>query len=62
MDTALLKIKPDLLDAVDRKEEIGLVFHDLSAMFNTICHRLLQNKLHYHYGIEEVTLESIKTI
>ena len=33
METALLKIKTDLLDAIDKKEVIGLVLLDLFTGF-----------------------------
>ena len=59
-ETALLKINTDLLDAIDRKEVTGLLLLDLSAAFDTISQRLLLNRLHYHYGIQDVTLEWIK--
>ena len=59
-EMALLKIKIDLLDAINRKEVIGLVLLDLSATFDMISHRLLLNGLCYCYGIQDVTLEWIK--
>ena len=46
MEMALLKIKTDFLDAIDRKEVIGLVLLDLSAVFDMVSHRLLLNRLH----------------
>ena len=38
---ALLKIKADILDAVDKKEVMCLVMLDLSSAFDTISHELL---------------------
>ena len=59
-ETSLLKIKTDLLDVINRKEVIGLVLLDLSAMFDMISHRLLLNRLCYCNDIQDVTLEWIK--
>ena len=59
-EMAFLKIKTDLLDAIDRKEVIGLVLLDLSAGFDMVGHRLLLNRLHHHYGILDIALEWIK--
>ena len=59
-ETALLKIKTDLLDAIDRKEVIGLVLLDLSSEFDLVSHRLLLNRLHYSYGIQDIALEWIE--
>ena len=36
--TALLKVKSDILNAVDRQEVLFLVMLDLSAAFDTIDH------------------------
>ena len=59
-EMALLKIKTDLLDAIDRKKVLGLVLLGLSAAFDTVNHRHLLNRLHYRYGIQDVALECIK--
>ena len=61
-ETALLKIKTDLLNATDRKKVIGLVLLNLSSAFDTVSHRLLLYRLCYCYGIQDVLLEWIKTI
>ena len=55
-ETALLKIKADILDAMDKKEVMCLVMLDLSAAFNTISHELLLKRLKYRFGITDLVL------
>ena len=40
-ETALLQVKTDILDAIDRKEVTCLVMLDLSTAFDTVSHKLL---------------------
>ena len=54
--TALLKIKADILDAVDKKEVMCLVMLDLSATFDTISHELVLKRLKYRFGITDLVL------
>ena len=42
-ESALLKVKSDLLYAMDNQEVICLVLLDLSAAFDTVDHDLLLN-------------------
>ena len=58
-ETALLHIKTDILDAIDRKEVTCLVMLDLSTAFHTISHKLLINCLKYHFGITDTILQWI---
>ena len=44
-ETALLQVKTDILDAIDRKEVTCLMMLDLSTAFDTISHKLLINCL-----------------
>ena len=46
-ESALLKVKSDLLHALDKQEVTCLVLLDLSAAFDTIDHNLLLNTLHF---------------
>ena len=55
-ETCLLKIKADILDAVDKKEIMCLVMLDLSTAFDTISHELLLKRLKYRFGITDLVL------
>ena len=46
-ETALLRVKADLLAAMDKQEVTCLVLLDLSAAFDTISHNLLLNHLKF---------------
>ena len=50
-ETALLKVRNDLLKAVNNGKQCLLVLLDLSAAFDTIDHHLLLNRLQSEYGI-----------
>jgi hypothetical protein len=50
-ETALLKVKSDMLSAVDRQEVVFLVLLDLSAAFDTVDHSVLLNRLYQKIGI-----------
>ena len=60
-ETALLWVKTDILDVIDRKEVTCLVMLDLSAPFDTISHKLLLNCLKYHFGITDTILQWISS-
>ena len=60
-ENALLWVKTDILDAIDRKEVTCLVLLDLSAAFDTISHKLLINHLKYHFGITDTILQWISS-
>ena len=56
-ETALLKIKADILDALDKKEVMCLEMLDLSATFDTISHELLLKEVEIqvqHYRLSTV--------
>ena len=42
-ETALMKVKDDILAAIDNQEVMCLVLLDLSAAFDTVSHLLLLN-------------------
>ena len=44
-DTALIKVKADLLNAIDNKEVVCLVLLDLSVAFDTCDHQILLERL-----------------
>ena len=55
-ETAMLKVKTDLLDAINQKKVICLVLLDLSAAFDTVNHDYLLNYLKYRFGVEGTAL------
>ena len=59
-ETALLKVKTDLLTALDNQEVSCLILLDLSATFDTVSHKLLLNHLKYHFGFGSKVLEWIE--
>ena len=59
--TALLKIKADILEAVEKKEVMCLVMLDLSSAFDTITHELLLKRLKYKFGITDTVLQWIES-
>ena len=56
LKTALVKVKTDLLAALDNKEVACLILLDLSAAFDTVNHRILLNRLKYRFGFGERVL------
>ena len=60
-ETALLKVKTDILDAMDKPRVTCLVLLDLSTAFDTVSHKLLLNWLKYHFGITGSALSWIKS-
>ena len=55
-ETALLKVKTDILDVIDKKEVMCLVMLYLSATFNTVNHHLLLKRLKYRFGVCDLAL------
>ena len=60
-ETALLRVKADLLAAMDKQEVTCLVLLDLSAAFDTISHHLLLNHLKFCFGITDMALQWVGT-
>ena len=60
-ETALLKVKTDILHAIDKKEVMYLVMLDLSAAFDTVNHHLLLNRLKYRFGVCDLALAWLKS-
>ena len=56
-----LKVKSDLLHAMDNQEVTCLVLLDLSAAFDTVDHDLLLNRLHFRYGFDGIILNWISS-
>ena len=59
--TTLLKVRTDILNAIQNKEVTCLILLDLSAVFNTIDHHLLLNHLKYRFGVEDKALQWIQS-
>ena len=55
-ETALLKVKADILKAMDNQEVTCLVLLDLSAAFDTVDYKILLNQLESHLGIKGMAL------
>ena len=55
-ETAMFKVKTDLLGATDQKKVVCLVFLDLSLPFDTMTHEYLLNHLKYRFGVDGTVL------
>ena len=55
-ETALLRVKNDILHGLDQHQEAALILLDLSAAFDTIDHSILLERLEKRYGIRSVVL------
>ena len=60
-ETALLKVQNDILRSLDNGECVFLVLLDLSAAFDTVDHRTLQNCLERTFGISGEALAWLKS-
>ena len=56
-ESTLLKVKADILRAMDNQEVVCLVLLDLSAVFNTVNHAILIARLWDRFGIGGTALE-----
>ena len=59
-ETALLRVKTDIIQAIDDQEVVCLVLLDLCAAFNMVDHDLLLNHLYHHFGIGETVLQWVR--
>ena len=57
--TALLKVKTDIIKAMDNQEIICLILLDLLAAFDTIDHTILLKRLETTFGIKDTALKWI---
>ena len=60
-EMALLKVKADILQAMDDQRVVCLILWDLSAAFNTVSHQLLLNRLQYRFRFSGVILDWIRS-
>ena len=58
-ETALLKVKTDILNAMQNKQVTCLILLDLSAAFDTISHYKIINRLKFRFGLDDVGLDWI---
>ena len=55
-EMALLKVKMDILTAIENQEVVCLIMLDLRTTFDTISHKLLLNRLKYRFGVTDLAL------
>ena len=55
-ETALVKVIDDMLTAIDSGSIVALVGLDISAAFDTVCHRVLLDRLEREFGIVDQPL------
>ena len=60
-ETALVKVREDILKAIDNKEILCLVLLDLSAAFNVIDHHQLLARMESRFGLSGTVLNWIKS-
>ena len=58
-ETALIKVKTDIIKAMDNQEIMCLILLELFAAFNTIDHTILLNMLETTFGIKDIVLKWI---
>ena len=60
-ETALVKVKADLLNAIDNKEVVCLVLLDLPVAFNTVDHHILLERLEKRFGFTGLVINWIRS-
>ena len=60
-ETALLRVKQDILQDIDQKKAVLLVLLDLSSAFDTLDHSILLARLQTDYGIQDTALQWLKS-
>ena len=58
---ALLRVKTDIMQAIDDQEVVCLVLLGLSVAFNMVSHDLLLNHLYHHFGFGEMVLQWVRS-
>ena len=49
-ETALLRVQNDILKSIDNKQCVVLLLRDLSAVFDTVDHKILLQRLRSRFG------------
>ena len=60
-ETALLKVREDILQAITHRKVTCLVLLDLSVAFDTVDHQLLLNRLKHRFGVVAKVYDWIKS-
>ena len=60
-ETALLKVKNDLLMSMNNQRLTLLVLLDLSPTFDTVCHKILVDRLHSKFRVSGIALERLRS-
>ena len=60
-ETALLRVKQDIIQEIDQKKAVLLVLLDLSSAFDTLDHSILLARLQTDYGIQDTALQWLKS-
>ena len=60
-ETALIRVHNDMLCANDAKNEVAIVYLDLTAAFDTISHKILLDRPKNMYGIDSTALQWISS-
>ena len=61
METALLKVKTDVIRALEDQEVACLILLDLSAAFNTIDHNILLRRLETRFAVTDTALNLLRS-
>ncbi len=60
-ETALLKVKNDIMECVSQRKGVFLALLDLSAAFDTVNHQVLLSRLSSDFGIQGTVLKWIRS-
>ena len=61
METALLKVKTDVIRALEDQEVACLILLDLSAAFDTIDHNILLRRLETRFAVTDIALNWLRS-
>ena len=60
-ETALLRVKNDILHGIDNRQVVALVLLDLSAAFDTVDHNILLKRLEQVFGLKVLVLKWVQS-